>query len=433
MVFSLKKLEKSNTYMFIPGIALGNSLTMYEFVVYSFSVNVITQNFFPHKTPFIGLLLTFTVFAMSGLVRPLGACFFGYLGDHIGRKKMLIWSISLIGISTGAIGLIPTYHSIGNLSVVLLCICRIFQGLALSGEEVGSALYLMEVAPSNKTGFFGSIVTSTIHIGVILAISVVLICNYFLDQFSWSWRIPFLFAIPISLIALVLRIRQSESFEFEEMIKHNLISRLSLNEVVKSHLAKIVFGILSLSLLSTLMYFYVVFLPSYLKMILNLSSIKAELFVIPFFIFSAISVLIVGFTSDKIGHSLPILIACIFTMPGVLLVMKFLTVKSILQCSLAMLIISILVAMLSGSVFAYFKSIFPTNVRYISIGLIFNISMSFFGGITPGTTLLVMHSNHKTLYMLVFIGIMVFLTLTGIQYLKKAYNTSSITLNKLLY
>lgn len=408
-----------NRSIYIPGIALGNTLTMYEFVVYGFSSTYISRNFFPYESSLVGLLLTFTVFAMAGLVRPFGACLFGYLGDHIGRKKMLIVSIGLIGLSTGFIGLIPTYNSIGGLAVFLLCMCRILQGLALSGEEVGSALYLMEVAPVKKEGLYGSVVTSTIHVGVIFAICIVLLCNSLLAHYSWSWRIPFIAAIPISVISLLLRIKQSESFEFEYIKKNKLISRFSAIKIIKNNFIKIIFGILSLALMSMLINFYVIFLPSYLKDILTLSSIKIELLVIPFFVFSVIGALFVGYISDKVGYSLPILISCILTIPSFVIIMRSLATQSIFQCSLAMLIVSILVSLLSGSVFAYFKSIFPTNIRYISVGIIYNISMSIFGGSAPGMAVLIMHNDHQTLYMLIYVGILVFLTSIGVIFLNK--------------
>ena len=134
----------------IIGCTVGNILELYDFILYAYFSTIIGLLFFPTNNKFIATLLAFSVFATGCLMRPIGSIIFGLLGDRLGRRKALVFSVGLITLSTGFIGVLPTYQTIGLVAPILLVVSRLLQGLSMCGEEVGAAIYLMESAPKHQ-------------------------------------------------------------------------------------------------------------------------------------------------------------------------------------------------------------------------------------------------------------------------------------------
>ena len=188
----------------IAGIA-GNLMEWYDFAIYGYMVPIIGGLFFPSSDPVATLIATFSAFAAGYFARPLGGIIFGHIGDHYGRKPVLNLSIMLMGLSTFAIGLLPTTTQIGVSAAVLLVILRIMQGISVGGEYTGSITFVLEHSSPHRRGFFTSWIGVGGSLGFLLGSSVGTMMNIFftLEQLSgWAWRLPFLSGIIIAGIGI---------------------------------------------------------------------------------------------------------------------------------------------------------------------------------------------------------------------------------------
>jgi metabolite-proton symporter len=221
----------------ISGVA-GNSIEYYEFAVYGVAAALVFKDvFFPNVDSSTGLLLSMATFAVAFIARPIGALVFGNFGDKLGRKKMLIVTLSLMGGATFCIGLLPTYTQIGLWAPALLVVLRLLQGFSLGGEYGGSVLMALEHAYPRRRGFFGAIVQSGIGWGTLLANIVFLgVSQLPDDQFlAWGWRIPFLLSAVLVGICMYIRLQLDESPEFEATKKAQAVSKVPLGELLKKH------------------------------------------------------------------------------------------------------------------------------------------------------------------------------------------------------
>jgi MFS family permease len=221
----------------ISGVA-GNSIEYYEFAVYGVAAALVFKDvFFPNVNASTGLLLSMATFAVAFIARPIGALVFGNFGDKLGRKKMLIVTLSLMGGATFCIGLLPTYTQIGLWAPALLVVLRLLQGFSLGGEYGGSVLMALEHAYPRRRGFFGAIVQSGIGWGTLLANIVFLgVSQLPDDQFlAWGWRIPFLLSAVLVGICMYIRLQLDESPEFEATKKAQAVSKVPLGELLKKH------------------------------------------------------------------------------------------------------------------------------------------------------------------------------------------------------
>lgn len=206
--------------------SLGTLIEWYDFYIFGSLATVLASQFFPKTNPTAALLSTLATFAAGFIVRPFGALVFGRLGDMIGRKYTFLLTLILMGGSTFAIGLIPSYDSIGFAAPVLVLLLRLIQGLALGGEYGGAATYVAEHSPSNRRGFFTSWIQTTATLGLFVSLGVILLTRHSLDadqaksivKFNdWGWRIPFLVSIVLVIVSIYIRLRMQESPLFEKL------------------------------------------------------------------------------------------------------------------------------------------------------------------------------------------------------------------------
>jgi len=188
--------------------AIGNVMEWYDFAVYAYMAPIISSLFFPSDNSFTSLMATYGAFAAGYLSRPLGGVVFGHIGDKVGRKRVLILSVLLMGTATFAIGLLPDTTQIGPMAAVALVLLRIFQGFSVGGEYTGSTTFVIEHAPVNQRAFYSSWILAGSAGGFLLGSGVAtLLTNLVTDAVlhGWAWRIPFLFGALIGLVALFLR------------------------------------------------------------------------------------------------------------------------------------------------------------------------------------------------------------------------------------
>jgi MFS family permease len=217
----------------IAASSVGTLIEWYDFYIFGSLATIISTQFFPDDKSSAALLSTLAIFAAGFIVRPFGALVFGRLGDMIGRKYTFLLTLVLMGGSTFAIGLIPTYKTIGVAAPLLVLLLRLIQGLALGGEYGGAATYVAEHAPAGKRGFYTSWIQTTATLGLFLSLGVILTTRTTLgvETFNdWGWRIPFLVSSILVVVSIYIRMKMHESPMFTKLKKEGRISTNPLKE-----------------------------------------------------------------------------------------------------------------------------------------------------------------------------------------------------------
>ncbi|GAA1365561.1 MFS transporter [Arthrobacter rhombi] len=217
---------------------IGTTVEWYDFFVYGTAAGLVFNDlFFPEFDSLIGTLLSFATFSIAFVARPLGGVIFGHFGDRIGRKSMLVITLTVMGLSTLGIALLPTYQTIGVLAPILLVALRFTQGLALGGEIGGAILMVVEHAPPGRRGFYGSWVQMGVPAGLMLGNAVfLLMAGLSPEAFQlWGWRIPFFIGGVFVVIGLFIRLHVGESPDFEELKKKSHLERLPIAVVIRKY------------------------------------------------------------------------------------------------------------------------------------------------------------------------------------------------------
>ena len=218
--------KEKGIWKVITASSLGTLIEWYDFYIFGSLATVIAGQFFPKTNPTAALLSTLATFAAGFIVRPFGALVFGRLGDIVGRKYTFLLTLVLMGGSTFAIGLVPSYETIGFAAPVIVLLLRLLQGLALGGEYGGAATYVAEHAPAERRGYFTSWIQTTATLGLFVSLSVILITRHALDddpqasiaKFNdWGWRIPFLLSIVLVIVSIYIRLKMQESPLFSKL------------------------------------------------------------------------------------------------------------------------------------------------------------------------------------------------------------------------
>ena len=287
----------------------GTLLEYYDFFVYVSLTSTLTRLFLPHTNAAAAALAGVATFGVSYLVRPVGTLIFNPLADRVGRKKVFVITLSIMGASTVALGCLPTYAAIGTAAPILLLLLRVVQGIALGGEYGPAVVFVMEHAPARRRGYLTSYLQSTAAAGLLLSLTVVLGLNAALNDDSfdtWGWRIPFLISAPFVLIALVSRRNMHESPVFQAMQRSNTVDKRPLRTALgtRQSLKNIAFGAFGAQGgTSVTLYTSIVYMLSFLETVLKVNADTAAACVA---IASALSLPfypLAGRLSDRVGRS----------------------------------------------------------------------------------------------------------------------------------
>jgi MHS family proline/betaine transporter-like MFS transporter len=225
--------SKKGLWFVITASSVGTLIEWYDFYIFGSLATILSEQFFPKSNPTTAILATLAFFAAGFVVRPFGALVFGRLGDLIGRKYTFLMTLVLMGGSTFAIGLVPSYSSIGLFAPLLVLILRLIQGLALGGEYGGAATYVAEHAPVGQRGFYTSFIQTTATLGLFVSIGVILATRQYVgvEAFAdWGWRIPFLLSALLVVVSIFIRMRMDESPLFTKIKAEGKISKNPLKE-----------------------------------------------------------------------------------------------------------------------------------------------------------------------------------------------------------
>lgn len=378
----------------VKAAALGNAMEWFDFGVYSYIAVTLGKVFFPSGNPTAQLLSTFGAFAAAFLVRPLGGMVFGPLGDRVGRQKVLALTMIMMAAGTFAIGLIPSYATIGVGAPLLLLAARLVQGFSTGGEYAGASTFIAEYAPDKKRGFFGSWLEFGTLAGYIGGAGLVTLMTAFLsteDLLSWGWRVPFLIAGPMGIIGLYLRMRLEETPAFAaELAKASKKEadrpKVRLREMVAGQWRALLLCVGLVLVFNVTDYMLLSYMPSYLTSELKYDETHGLLVVLGVMALMMIVQPFAGALTDRIGRRPMIAAGCVgflaLSVPALLLIRE----GSLLAVALGMGALGLLLVCFTSAMPAALPALFPTKVRYGSLSIGFNVSVSLFGGTTPLVT-----------------------------------------------
>lgn len=378
----------------IIGVLIGNTIEYYCLTLYGFLAILLAPIFFPNDDPNISLLISFGVFSLGFVMRPIGALFFGHLGDRMGRKKSLLISVFLVTIPTFLIGLTPTYFEIGILAPLLITFFRLIQGFCSGGESTISAIFLNEHTTSTNEGFMGSVLCASSLIGALIGMLFCSLCTLdFMPDFGW--RLPFLFSIFPGIIGFFLRKNLEETPSFKAVQQENKVLKIPLLELIKNNYELLLCGI-GISATS-LIPFYVssVYLNKIILDQLNFSQAKTLIFNACFMVLWVVLFPIAGRISDKVQKLNLMALSASLTIVASLPLLYLLSDVTILKFICAQSILIFVGVTFVAPLNAVMPKVFPENKRCSGFSMSFSLGASLFGGTTP---FIISYLNQYTAY-----------------------------------
>lgn len=403
-------LPKKEMAKIITASSMGTMIEWYDFYIFGSLAAVIASKFYQTGTPIGDMIAWLAAFAVGFIVRPFGAVVFGRVGDIIGRKYTFLVTMTLMGVCTFAVGLLPTIDKIGPAAGIILILLRILQGLALGGEYGGAATYVAEHAPNGRRGFFTSFIQITATGGLFLSLGVILIARLALGEAAfdaWGWRIPFLLSILLVAVSLYMRYKMKESPLFSKLKKSGGTSK---NPIIESFGNKYNLKWVLLALFGATMgqgvvwytgQFYVLF---YLQKVFGVELVSSNLIVAGALLLATPLFVVMGKLSDTIGRKkimltgmalavltyIPIYNVMAMFAPetpgeGFTRQLLFGTYQgySPLVLALCVFVQVVYVTMVYGPIAAFLVELFPTKIRYTSMSLPYHIGNGVFGGLVP--------------------------------------------------
>lgn len=366
--------------------SIGQFIDFYDFTIYGLTAVILAQHFFPSSSPFAGLLATFATYGLAFVARPLGGLYFGSLGDRIGRRRVLFITLLMIGLATTAMGLLPTFESIGVLAPILLVFLRLVQGFCTGGEAVGAASFVFEHAPINRRGFFINITLSATAVPVVFASLFILGLGLLIPEDSylqWGWRIPFIISLPLSFFGLWIRSKTAESQSFIEASETHEKDFSPIRTSLQQDGKRMVQVFFVIGLTALCFYSLVGYFPSFMQTSGGLSREVSLLITAYSLTLYAVLLPISGLVSDRFGRK-PMLIigaltVAIVSIPAFLLV----TSGNIALAVLGQTLYVFAVIIYGGGCYTFFVEIFTTKTRFTSAAISYNISYALFGGTAP--------------------------------------------------
>lgn len=378
---------------------MGSTIEWFDYFLYGTIAGLVFNKlFFPTEDPTVGLLLSYASFALSFFIRPFGGIIFSHIGDRVGRKKTLVMTLTLMGLATVGMGLLPTYQAIGIWAPILLILLRLVQGLGIGGEWGGALLLAVEYAPKDRRGFFGSIPQMGVALGMLLGTVALSLMSLLPEaQFlSWGWRVPFIFSALLIVFGLWIRKGIDETPSFKAAQNQGEITQVPLVETLKHHWKEVLIAIGAKVVETAPFYIFSTFVVSYATTNLGFDRTTTLMAVTIGTIVTSILIPIMGGLSDRIGRK-PLYVGgaiamALFAFPYFWLLHQ----QSVTLLVLATVIgLGIIWAPITAVLGTMFSEIFRSNVRYTGITLGYQIGAAVAGGTAPlvATALLKAYNN----------------------------------------
>lgn len=397
-VSHINVVDQSRLKTALGGTIVGNTMEWYDVGVFGYLITTMGPVFLPEADKTVQTLFLLGTFAATFVARPLGGVFFGWLGDKIGRQKVLAMTLIMMAVSTFAAGILPSYKMVGMFAAALLVFTKIIQGFSTGGEYAGATTFVSEYAPDKHRGFFASLLDMGSYLGFAIGAALVSILQVTLGQTAmeeWGWRIPFLIAGPLGLIAIWFRLKIEESPTFQATMdaKELVATDSTLTQepvasngpasIFKEHWRGIIVAMILVAAANSLGYALTSYMPTYLTATMGYDELHGTLLTIPILVIMALCIPLTGRLSDKIGRR-PVLwmgagTAIVLSIPAFLLI----GIGEIWWTLLGLALIALPVTFYVANLASALPALFPTESRYGAMGIAYNFSVAIFGGTTP--------------------------------------------------
>lgn len=371
------------------GSLIGTAIEWYDYFVYGLIAALIfNELFFPTFDPTVGTIVAFLSFAIGFLARPLGSIIFGHLGDKIGRRNTLIVTVLVMGVSSGCIGLLPTYEAIGVWAPILLVVLRIIEGLSVGGEWGGAVLMVVEHAPAEKRAFYGAMPQYGSPIGNLGSSGVVALVTLLPhEQFvAWGWRIPFLLSFVYMGIALYIRYRVDETPEFQRILKEDRTVKVPLVHVLRTNWRRLLIGVCASLVGSAPFYLLTTFIVNFGTETLHLAAGILLTGTMLGAVLEAIAIFFGGQLGDRLS---PWKAVGVTALASVVLAFPLMALVGTASPPLVIVGIGIGIGLLGlpyGALGSMMANMFPSRSRYTAVAVSYNISGAI-GGFAPSIAL----------------------------------------------
>ncbi len=384
--------ERTNIVKVVFASLIGTAVEWYDFFLYgSAAALVFGALFFPESEPATATLLAFGTYALGFVARPLGGIVFGHFGDRVGRKKMLVVSLFLMGVATFAIGLLPTYATIGVAAPILLLVCRLLQGFAVGGEWGGAVLMAAEHGDDSQRGFWSSWPQAGVALGNLLATGVLWFLAFVQTEEafnSWGWRIPFLLSAVLVIVGLWVRLSIEESPVFQET-KNEMESKKSthvpLLEVFRKY-PKEVFLAMGMRMAENISYYlFTVISISFLTIYVGTTGDKSLILkaLLIGSIVHFVTIPLIGALSDRVGRRPLYLAGAVGVAAWSWIFFDLIGSLSEGKIILAVVVGLVLHALMYAPQAAFFSELFGTSVRYTGASVGYQLASIFAGALAP--------------------------------------------------
>src|SRR6266699_3507905 len=380
----------------IVAAAVGNVIEWYDFYIFGSLAAVLSVKFFEKSHPVAALLSTIALFTAGFLIRPLGAFLFGWMGDRVGRKYTFLVTLSGMGLGTGAIGLIPTFASIGLTAAFILFGLRMIQGLCLGGEYGGAITYVAEHVPDESRGYYTGWLQTSPTLGIVVSLAVIIATRtYFGNQVfdEWAWRVPFLFSFLLVAIAIYIRLQLQGTPIFQEIKARGQMTRNTWKEAfLSANIKYILIACVVLIGQGVVWYSGQFWALYFLQQVSKVDALSSAYIVGAALLIATPSLIFFGWLSDQIGRKPVILggmLLAAITYYPLYLWLGMVTQPGNINYPAATFIIFILVCyvgMVYGPVGAFLAEFFPGRIRYTSVSVPYHIGNGWGGGLVPFVT-----------------------------------------------
>ena len=371
----------------------GTMIEWYDFFIFGSLATILSAQFYPSGNATAAFLKTLATFAVGFAVRPLGALFFGRIGDLVGRKFAFLTTLLVMGGSTAAIGFLPGYSKIGIAAPIILVLLRMLQGLALGGEYGGAAVYVAEHVPDSRRGYYTSFIQTTASLGLFISLVVILVTSRLLgtEQFAaWGWRIPFILSLFLVAVSFYIRMQLGESPLFAKLKSKGESSRAPVRDSFdtwpKWKIAlKILFGVTAGQAVTYYTsHFYALF---FLQTVLKIPASTAYGIVAIAVLIGTPAFVLFGALSDRWGRKRIMMAGNLLSAISYFFLYRVMHNAAIppnWPVIIAVIVVMIaLAAMVTGPVASFLVESFPARVRYTSMSLPYHFGNGWFGGFLP--------------------------------------------------